>query len=154
MNEEMPIAVYDDEPTDIPPDYHRAFIDHYEDPPATVVPAPSLPKPDIPPLAEDNKHVSELTELLIENDRAKDSQELAELFNYIVEMKRDLEKTTYVLNDIKRDLSEVKESHPAIESTAKIVYTQMPKVNSLAKQASSIKIKFINTCKNMQVIPQ
>jgi len=101
------------------------------------------------PLVEENKHVRELTRLLNRGNRGATAKGVAEVFNHICSMERDLEKAVKELTAMRCELSVMREEqkHPIKTMLHKAADSLMSKLKSAYRQIVSLKDKFIGGCK-------
>ena len=101
------------------------------------------------PLVEENKHVRELTRLLNRGGRGATSKGIAEVFNHVCSMERDLGKAMRELTAMRNELSVMREEqkHPIKTMLHKAADSLMSKLKSAYKQIVSLKDKFIGGCK-------
>jgi len=101
------------------------------------------------PLAEENKHVKELAEVLAKNGKGKNAKAVVEVFNCICGMENDLKKAIAELTTLRSELSAMREEqkHPIKTMLHKAADSLMSKLKSAYKQIVALKDKFIGGCK-------
>jgi hypothetical protein len=101
------------------------------------------------PLAEGNKHVREAVDILGKNGRTEDAKGLAEVFNHIITMERDLGKAISELTAMRQELNGLREEqkHPIKTMLHKAADSIMAKLKSAYQQILAMKDKFIGGCK-------
>ena len=101
------------------------------------------------PLVEDNKHVRELTRLLNKGNRGATAKGIAEVFNHVCSMERDLNKAICEITALRKELSVMHEEqkHPIKTMLHKAADGLMSKLKSAYKQIVALKGKFIGGCK-------
>ena len=101
------------------------------------------------PLVEDNKHVRELTRLLNKGGRGATARGVAEMFNHVCSMERDLNKAICEITALRKELSVMHEErkHPVKTMIHKAANSLMSKLKSVHRQIVSLKNKFIGGCK-------
>ena len=100
-------------------------------------------------LVEENKHIREIAELLSKGGRADDAKGIAEVFNHICSMERELGKAICELTAMRKGLSVMHEEqkHPIKTMLHKAADSLMSRLKSVFKQILALKDKFIGGCK-------
>lgn len=101
------------------------------------------------PLVEENKHVKDLSDFLSKNGMKNEAQGLAEVFNHICSMERDLGKAVSDLTAMRQELSVMRDeqNHPIKTMLHKAADGLMAQLKSLLKLIVALKDKIIGVCK-------
>lgn len=101
------------------------------------------------PLAEENKHIRNLAQMLNKRGRGRDAKGLVEVFNCICGMESDLKKAIDEVTALRNELSVIKEEqkHPIKTMLHKAADSLLSKLKTAYKQVLSMKEKFIDGCR-------
>jgi len=103
----------------------------------------------LPSVIRENKHISELTELLGKHGKTEDAKDIADVFDCICGMESDLKKAIDEIATLRSELSVMREEqkHPIKTMLHRAADSIMSKLKSAYRQVLALKDKFIGGCK-------